>query len=182
MGLGRTRNRPLGLPAMRAAAFRRARWQAPIVLLAATMLASCAAAPDLAGLAAGGTAGALTANPYVGYGVAIGTRAATAASLNYIMRTRQGAEQEAIVHEVGLMQVGETRAWKIEHTIPIGNAEGRMQVTRLIDNPIAPCKEVAFTVVDKKSKSFFLTTACEANGKWHWAQAEPAVPRWGFLQ
>ncbi|SNB52315.1 hypothetical protein SAMN07250955_101228 [Arboricoccus pini] len=167
---------------MRALAVLRTRWQTAALLLLATIVSGCAAAPDLVGLAAGGTAGALTANPYVGYGVAVGTRAATDASLNYIMRTRQGTEQEAIIHEVGLMQVGETRAWKVEHSIPIGNAEGRMQVTRLINNPIAPCKEVAFTVVDKKTKSFFLTTACQANGQWHWAQAEPAVPRWGFLQ
>jgi hypothetical protein len=78
-------------------------------------------------------------------------------------------------------------AWKISYDIPIGDAHGDVTVTRIITSPLTTCKEVAFTIITSKNpaapRPVYITTACEqSDGTWKWAEAEPAVERWGFLQ
>jgi hypothetical protein len=150
------------------------------------LLAGCKGAPQIAAVVAGGAAGGATANPAIGFAVGV----ATDAGANYVYRsfskTRQGAEQDAIAQVAGDLPVGAEAAWKIEHTIPIGDEHGQLRVVRAIDSPLATCKELAFSVDEGKDehlkRAWFTTAVCKQADTWKWAAAEPAVERWGFLQ
>jgi hypothetical protein len=157
------------------------------LLLLALPLAGCGgAAADLTGAVAGIATGAAFANPAVGYGVGVGTRAATAAGINWFMRTRQHTEQDAVAEVIGNLAPGEVRPWKIEHDIPIGNQQGEVQLVRVMDTALAHCREALFSVAEDEKpeapRQWFLTTACRQGERWHWAAAEPATGRWGSLQ
>ncbi|MGH7121884.1 MAG: hypothetical protein ACREFP_23310 [Acetobacteraceae bacterium] len=149
-------------------------------------LGGCKFAGDVVAAGAGGASAAATANPAVGVAIGIGVQAATEAIIKYVMRKRQQAEQDAIAKTVGTMDVGESRRWKIRHDIPIGNEHGTVQVTRLIQNPLAVCKEAVFSVIDghrpDAPRAWYTTTVCRQATRWKWAMAEPAVERWGYLQ
>ncbi len=85
------------------------------------------------------------------------------------------------------MQVGESRPWKIVHDIPLFDDEhGEMRVVRSIDTPLTQCREVLFTVdhgrPPRERRTLYATDACLGTRGWRWAEAEPAVERWGFLQ
>ena len=151
-------------------------------MLGMAMLGGCAAVPDVAGLAAGGGAGAATANPVVGFAVGIAVRAGVDELRRYVDRRRQGGEQDAIADAAGAAPVGEFRPWQIRHTIPIGNARGELAVVREYATPLATCREVVFTVDDGGRPSLFTTSLCRRAARWKWAAAEPAIDRWGFLQ
>ncbi len=159
------------------------RW--PAIALAILPLAACGATADIVGGASGVGVGALTANPAVGYSVGLGVRAATNVAVKYVMRKRQQAAQDALAEVAGPLAVGESRPWKIEHDIPIGNEAGELTVVRFIDTPLAACKEVVFSVIDDDSKQTriprFTTVICRQMNSWKWAAAEPAVERWGTL-
>jgi len=191
MGVGGAGNRSLGLAAvtrLRPAAMPELAPPTRVVLLlfGMTLLSGCKAVPEIAGVVAGGTAGAATANPAVGFLVGVATDAATEAGLRYYGRTRQGAEQDAIAQVAGDLPVGAEAAWKIEHTIPFDNEHGRLRVVRTIDSPLAACKEIAFSVDEGRDRTlrqaWYVTSICKAAETWKWAAAEPAVERWGFLQ
>lgn len=155
----------------------------PCMLLA---LEGCRFAGELAGAAAGGAAAGASANPLVGVAVGVAVNSAVDATTNYIVRTRQQAEQDAIAAEVATMNVGDRRSWRIRHDIPIGNENGEVQVTRVITTPLALCKELAFSVDSGSGpdlkRAWYTTQACEDGQHWKWALAEPAVERWGSLQ
>jgi hypothetical protein len=178
MGIGRTGDGPVGFVAM---TMRRT-----MPLFAVVLLAGCKAAPQIAAVVTGGAAGAATGSPAVGFAIGVATDAGANYAFRYIARTRQGAEQDAIARVAGELPVGSEAAWKIEHTIPIGNEHGRLRVVRAIDSPLAACKEVAFSVEegegDKLKRALFTTDICKQADTWKWASAEPAVERWGFLQ
>ncbi len=146
------------------------------------LLGGCAAVPDVAGLAAGGGAGAATGNPAVGFAVGLGVRAGVDELRKYVVRRRQTGEQDAIADAAGDAPVGEQRAWQIRHTIPVGNARGELAVVREYTTPLATCREVVFTVEEDGRPSLFTTSLCRQATRWKWAAAEPAVGRWGFLQ
>ena len=121
-----------------------------------------------------------------GIGLAIGVRAATSAGIRYVVRQRQTAEQDEVAAMIGSLAPGETRRWRILHTIPIGNEAGEVTLVREIDNALAPCREALFSVEegegDAARRQWFLTTACRQGETWKWAAAEPATERWGSLQ
>ncbi len=155
------------------------RW---LPLLAMPCLAACSTVSDLAGLAVGGTAGAATANPAVGFAVGIGTRAGVDAIGQWVVRTRWRGEQDAIAEAAGSAPLDTPRPWEIRHTIPVGNEHGLFMVTRDIATPLATCREVVFLVEDGAQHRPFTTTICHEEGAWRWAAAEPARERWGYLQ
>ncbi|WP_428486077.1 hypothetical protein [Rhodopila sp.] len=142
--------------------------------------------PEIAAVVVGGATGGATANPAIGFAVGVATAAAATAAVQYYGRSRQGAEQDAIARVAGDLPVGGTADWKIEHTIPLGDEHGQLRVTRLIDSPLAECKEVAFSVAEGSRKAaklnWFTTDVCKSADTWTWAAAEPAVERWGYLQ
>jgi hypothetical protein len=144
-------------------------------------LAGCGSAAELTGAVAGIATGAAFANPAVGYGVGVGTQAATAAGINWVMRSRQRAEQDAVAEVIGDLAPGELRSWRIEHDIPIGNQKGEVRLVREMDTALARCREALFSVEDGEERQWFLTTACRQGERWRWAAAEPATARWGSL-
>jgi hypothetical protein len=185
MGLGRAGDGAVGIAAVTG---RRRRW--PLRLLPALMLplAGCGMVADVSGIATGGTVGAITANPVVGYSVGMGTRAAVAAGMKSVMRDLHKDEQDVIAGVAGGMREGETRLWRVEHDLPFGYADenGAVQVTRAIETPIASCKEVLVTIEEgegaKATRTIVVGSICRQGQTWKWASAEPAVERWGYLQ
>ena len=158
-------------------------------MLAAAMLAGCSTVGGLAGTVAGITTGSFTSNPAIGIAVSVSVKAVTDAQVKRLLRSLQQDEQDEIAALAGAMTPGEIRQWQIRHVIPYGNNQGEMQVTRVIDTPLASCKEVMFTVADRKAappsgdvpRSWFSANVCRQDSRWKWAIAEPAVERWGSL-
>lgn len=176
LGLRRTRHRALGR-----ATVSRAAWLAlPLVL------AGCSSIGAVSGAVVGVATGSVTTNPLVGYAAGVGTKAAVDELVRYVSRKRQQGEQDQIAGKVGTLAVGQSAPWKIEHDIPLGNEHGDVTVVGDMPNALAPCKQVAFTVIDGDAadapRGRFITTACRDEGGWKWAQAEPATERWGYLQ
>jgi hypothetical protein len=175
MGLGRTGDGTLGIVAVKL-------WPLAVVVL----LTGCNATVQVAAVVSGGAAGGITANPAVGFAVAVAVDASATYAVRYYGRTRQGAEQDAIAQVAGDLPVGAAADWKIEHTIPIGDEHGRLRVVRAIDTPLAACREIAFSVDEGKGaklqRAWFTANICKQAKQWKWASAEPAVERWGFLQ
>jgi hypothetical protein len=171
MGLGRTGDGALGILAVRLAA---------LALLA--LLGGCSSVSQISAVITGGVAGAATGSPAVGFAVGIATDAAANYAVRYVARVRQGAEQDAIAQVAGELPMGAEADWKIEHTVPIDNEHGQLRIIRAIDSPLAECREVAFSVADGKARHWFTSDICKQADTWKWASAEPAVPRWGYLQ
>ncbi|NKE47293.1 hypothetical protein HB662_21125 [Roseomonas frigidaquae] len=146
----------------------------------ATLLAGCGQVADLSGAVAGGGAALASSNPAVGYAVGVSVRAGVTAGMQVVMRRRQRAEQDALAGVIGTLDPGEDGSWQVRHTIPIGNRNGQVRLVRVIDNPLAECREAAFAV--EGESQWFLTTACRQAEGWKWAAAEPATERWGSLQ
>ncbi len=185
MGLGRAGDGAVGFAAVKGRR-RRLLWRLlPILVMP---LSGCAMVADVSGIATGGTVGAITANPVVGYSVGMGTRAAVAAGVKSVMRGLHKDEQDAIAAVAGWMQPGETKLWRVDHDLPFGYADenGAVQVTRLIETPLAACKEILVTVEEgegaKATRGIYVGTICRQGDSWKWASAEPAVERWGYLQ
>lgn len=182
MGDGGARDVPLGRVAVR-------RWVAGLALL---ILAGCSdaaqnSAGPIGGAAVGFGVAGVTANPFVGYAAGIGAQAAITALQKYLSRKLHQGEQDNIAAAVAVLQPGQSAAWRIGFAIPIGAEHGDVTVTRVVFSPLTVCKDVAFTVVDgnkpNASRGVYITSACQdSDGRWQWAEAEPAVARWGFLQ
>jgi hypothetical protein len=166
-----------------------------LTLLPILLLGGCNSLPAVAGLGAGAIAGAGSGgNVAVGYAVAVGTAAAVDYGVKYYGRTRQRAEQEAIATAAAPLEIGQSATWRIEHTIPYGNENGELHVVRRIANPLAECKQIAFSVTEEGEKdkktgqigppvlTWYTAELCRQDTGWRWASAEPAVERWGFLQ
>jgi hypothetical protein len=158
----------------------------PPIALLLVALGGCRFAGDLVSAAAGGASAAATANPAVGIAVGVAVNSGIDAAFAYIGRKRQQAEQDAIASEIATMAAGDRRTWHIDHTIPIGNEHGEVQVTRDIPNRLAPCKELVFSVEsgkgDEARRAWYTTQACRSGAGWKWALAEPATERWQSLQ
>ena len=154
-------------------------------LALAAAVAGCSAVGDITGAVAGIVTGTITANPAIGIGVGVGVKAAADSAAQHIARSRKRNEHEAIAAAIAEAGVGETRPWAVDQRVT-GDAYGEVRVIRVIENALAQCKEVAFSVVEGEDenapRSWFTTTACEENGRWKWAVAEPAVDRWVNLQ
>ena len=161
---------------------------APRLALAALSLAllgGCGAIGGFVGAATGIVTSVATSNPAIGLAAGIAAQAGTNEAVRTFSRRRHRGEQEAIASIVGDMKPGETREWQREHAIGSGSDRGEVRVVRLIETPLARCKELLFSQVrgegENTSRAWFTTTACEHGGTWRWAAAEPAVERWGNL-
>lgn len=191
VGFGRAGDRTLGRAAVTAKAVgsRRApagRARLIALALAVPLLPGCAAVGGFVGAAAGIATSIATSNPAIGLSVGIATQAATDEVLRTFSRRRQRSEHDAIASVVGDLNPGESRPWRHAHMIGNGSDYGEVRVVRLIDTPLARCKEILFSYVTGEGETtkslWFTTTACEHAGAWRWAAAEPAVERWGNLQ
>ena len=157
--------------------------RAAAALLLPLLLGGCNSSAELTGLATGGVAGVATASPAVGYLVGIGTAVAADEAFKWFGRSRSHAEQQAIADTAASLSVGEAAPWHINHLVPVGNEHGEVRVVAVVDTPLTQCRELVFSVADKpKPPRWYATDICHAADGWHWALAEPAVARWGFLQ
>ena len=164
----------------RAAMIRRA---AACIVLLALPLGGCHSAAQLTGLVSGGVAGFATASPAVGYLVGITTTVAADEAYKWYGRSRSHAEQQAIADSAAVLPEGGAAPWRIDHLVPIGDEHGEVRVVRVLDSPLAQCRELVFSVQEKAvPPHWYATSICRATDGWHWALAEPAVPRWTFLQ
>ncbi len=149
-------------------------------------VAGCASLGDLTGAVAAIASGTFTHDPAIGLSVGITVKTATDEAGKVISRKRQQAEQDAIAAIAGNMNPGESRPWEVKHTLPPRSTRGEVRVIRVIETPLALCKELLFSVVRGRepglSRSWFTSTACRQDDRWKWAAAEPAVDRWGSLQ
>ena len=163
--------------------------RAAVMAAAALALSACSTVGGIAGAAAGIASGSFTSNPAIGVAVSVSVKAATDAGIKRLLRSLQQDEQDAIATLAGTMREGEVRPWRVRHKIPYGNSQGDMQVTRSIVTPLASCKEVMFTVnpsgaestPDDVAGAWFTAQVCLQESGWKWANAEPAVERWGAL-
>ncbi len=162
------------------------------VLALLLLLAGCAgvgenSAGPVGGAAVGIGVGGITANPLIGYAAGVGAQAAITALQKYLSRKLHQGEQDRIAATVARLAPGQSAPWQIHYDIPVDAEHGDVTVTRVITSALTTCKEVAFTVIAGKKpdapRGIYITTACEQpDGIWKWAEAEPAVARWGFLQ
>ena len=163
---------------------RRIRW--PALAGTALVLAGCGSVGSLTGAVVGAVSGTASGNPAVGVAVGIGIEAGMNEVIDTTLRHWQDQEQQEIATLVGTLDQGQSRPWKIRHTIPYGNAQGQVTVVRAYATALASCKEAVFSVdasVDAPSRPpYFTTTVCKHAAGWQWALAEPAVARWGALQ
>ena len=151
--------------------------------LVVLLLGGCSSAGNIIGVIAGAAAGGATANPAVGFGVGVATAAASDYALRRVGRSWHQGEQDAIAASAGTLGVGAVADWRIRHSLPLGNEHGRLQVVRSIDNPLAACKQVLFSVEEtNEPAAWYSVDICQQQDGWKWASAEPATERWGFLQ
>lgn len=183
VGVGRAGNGALGVVAMRmplAASLATA-------VMATTLLGACQSIGGFAGAAGGIAAGTVSSNPAVGIGVGIAVKAATDAAVAKVFRNMQRDEQDRIAMIAGAAPIGERQQWNIHHWLPFNDEHGELQVVSDIDNALAPCRVVMFSVIGGKksapTENWYATQTCQqADGQWKWAAAEPATERWGNLQ
>jgi hypothetical protein len=156
------------------------------VIATCVTMSGCGSIGAATGAVAGVATGAVTTNPAIGFGVGIAVQAATDEFVARTMKSLHSDQQVMIAVTAGMSQVGETRPWKVKHTLPVENGHGEVRVLREFNNALASCKEFAFSVVDgddaKAPAQWFIATACQQSEGWKWASAEPAVERWGNLQ
>lgn len=145
---------------------------------------------DVAGAAGAGIASAVTSNGSVTAAIGLGVQSVASTGLGYVERRVHHREQLAIATAAGPLATGAVAPWSVVHTIPIEDDEhGKVAVADAF-NGLFPCKQIVFSV-DKTHKTkgvviptsqYYVTTICHNGGSWHWAEAEPAVSRWGSLQ
>ena len=153
------------------------------VLLVGLALGGCSSAGNIIGLVTGAAAGGASANPVVGFGVGAATAALSDYAIKRVARTWHRGEQDAIAEAASGLAPGGTGPWRVRHSLPLGNEHGALQVVRAIPNPLAPCKQVLFSVEDEGDRpAWYSVDICQQQDRWKWASAEPAVERWGFLQ
>ncbi len=151
-------------------------------LMAATLLGGCKSVPAIVGVVSGAAAGGGSASPAVGFAVGVGAATATGVAEKWYARSRGHAEQEAIARVAGGLPIGGRAPWRIRHIIPLGDEDGWVSVLGDIPNPLAPCRSFAFSIADGKAQRWYTADICRRLTGWQWASAEPAVPRWGYLQ
>jgi len=155
------------------------------LLLSALLLSGCGSIGGIVGGVSGTTTGIATGNAAVGYAVGVGIRAVVDTTVKYVQRNMARNEQDSIAATAGAIPVGTVADWKVEQVLPfgLGDAQGTVQVVRVIDNVLTDCREVAVTVGEGEDRVLLVTTACrQPGGQWKWSNAEPAVERWGPLQ
>ena len=162
------------------------RARALLLLAAGLLLSGCKAVPQIAGVVTGGAIGVATANPALAFAGGVAVDTAATAGVRWYGRSRTNAEQDAIARIAGGLKLGERHAWHIHHIIPIGNEHGEVYVVRVTDTPLTQCRQIVFSVDEGEAaqlkRAWYVASLCHQEDGWKWADAEPAVARWGYLQ
>lgn len=162
------------------------RWRTWVCVgaVATSLLSGCASSSigSTVGAVTGVVGSAITANPAIGFSIGVTAQAATDAFVKYVLREWQNDQQNYMANLAGSLAIGQTVAWEVSNTIPYGNEKGKLEVVRDIDNALARCREVVFTVDGEEGQILpYVTSICHYQGQWHWAVAEPSVERWQGL-
>ena len=159
------------------------------VAASCVFLSGCGSIGAAAGAAAGISTGVVTTNPAIGFGVGVAVQAVTDEAVARLMKRLHSDQQIAIATTAGDLPIGDTKQWRVKHSLPVENGHGDVRVLREFSSALATCREFAFSVVDGDKpdahQDWFLAQACKGkddSGGWKWASAEPAVERWGNLQ
>jgi hypothetical protein len=181
MGVGRACDGALGRSPVNVSAALRA----AALAACAFALGGCGAVGGFAGAVAAFATGIGTGNPIVGISVGIGVKAATDEGIKYVSRRKQHEIQNAVA--LAAADVGQGESARYEHPHFMGSAvdRGEVRVVRVIETPLATCKEILFSVEhagEAPRVDWFSTSACRNGDAWQWAAVEPAVERWGNLQ
>jgi len=166
---------------------RRARRWGPLAALVAAACAGCSSIGGIAGAVAGTATGTFSTNPAVGIAVGVSVKAATDATMRRVFRAMQADEQARIAQVAGGLDAGGRQAWQVHHFLSFGDEAGELQVLGGIDNVLAECKEVLFSVSGgtktAPTREWFITQVCrQSDGQWRWAASDPSTGRWGTLQ
>lgn len=161
-----------------------------LAILGLTALSGCssllsATTSNVAGVASAAISSGITRNAAVGTGIGLAVAAGADAGLRTLERRVHSAEQDQIAAAAGVLLPGQVAPWRVVHNLPIeANQHGQVAVFRAINAPNFRCKEIVFSIADKKDRpeGFYTSTICLDGTRWRWAQAEPATSRWGALQ
>lgn len=158
-----------------------------LVLLLVPLLPGCSSLSGVAAAVAGAATGAASGNPVVGVAIGISVRAAAGHVLQRRALATQASRQEHLAELAGSLHPGDRRGWRLRRPWPYADETGTVEVISELDNALARCKEVLFSVTDDQAEARirerFVSQVCrQSDGQWRWAVAEPAVPRWGTLQ
>ena len=146
---------------------------------------------DAAGVAGAGISSAVTHNGSIAAAIGLGVQSAASSGLGFVERRVHHREQEQIAEAAGALPVGAVAAWHVVHTIPFEDDQhGEVSVSQEFGGHLFACKEIVFSIEQThkirgqpiQQQHFYVTTICKDNGKWRWAEAEPATARWGALQ
>ncbi len=161
-------------------------------MVATLGLAGCnalatAATANVAGIAGAGISRAITKDPAVTAGIALGVAAGARAGLEYVQRNVHEAEQDRIAAAAGPLSDGAVGHWSVAHRIPLEEDEhGDLVVVRTFGTNAFTCKEIVFSVDTTENhqprRAFYTASVCRDGANWKWASAEPATERWGALQ
>lgn len=150
------------------------------------LLSACSSVAPVAGAVAGVTSAAFTANPAVAYAVATSVNAATDAAVKYAARQWHQGEQQALASAIG--QLSDERIphpWSLDRAGGLSRVQGTLTVVRAFKTPLAICREAVLNIAASDSVQpveRYTVYACWDRARWRWANAEPAVSRWGGLQ
>jgi hypothetical protein len=155
-------------------------------LSAAVLLCGCSAVGGISGGVAAIASGSATGNPGVGVAIGIGVKAAVDTSLKALSRRAANEDQTRLATAIGAMSVGETQSWHSDHFFSFNDVYGTVTLVRMFETPLAACREALFTADTGKAPSpdapSFVARVCQGDNGWRWAEADPAVTRWGALQ
>jgi hypothetical protein len=157
-----------------------------IVLGILPVLMGCAATgPAITGLATAGVAGTVgsaTGSALAGAAVGLAVSYGVDQGVKYEERHIQGHVQDAIARTAGPLEPGQSAPWKVAEWLPLSDNAGTVEVARSFGEAI-PCKEVVFSIAGDKHHRVFATIVCRNDeGEWMWAEADPSIYRWGYLQ
>lgn len=137
---------------------------------------------DIAGIAGGTLAGALTENAAAATGIGLAVRSVAAAGLDFAELRIQASEQQAIADAAGPLEIGEVAVWSADSPFVTSSGTGEVSVARAFGLAETMCKEIIFSVDYEIERQMFVTVICDQDDRWHWASAEPSTKRWGYLQ
>jgi hypothetical protein len=153
------------------------------VLVALPLLGCAAVGPAVTSLTTAGVAGsvgAATGSAVAGIAAGVAVSYGIDQGVKYAEREIQNNVQSAIATTSGPLDVGQSAPWQVPQKLPFGGRSGTVEVARSFGDAI-PCKDVVFTV--EGDHGVYTTTVCRNDeGNWMWAEGEPSIHRWGYLQ
>jgi hypothetical protein len=154
------------------------------LVLVVLPLAGCAAigpaVTSLTTAGVAGTVGSTTGSAAAGIAAGFAVSYGIDQGVKYAEREIQDNVQTAVATTSGPLEIGQSASWQVPEKLPFSGRSGTVEVAREFGAAI-PCKDVVFTV--EGDHGVYTTTVCRNDeGNWMWAESEPSIHRWGYLQ